>query len=82
MTYELPSDGLVAQFDAVMFLTRAEIRQARELKAKNPDKPVILLTGVVEEGDEAGGVIPISKGDESDFEKIANILDALDHRAA
>jgi hypothetical protein len=64
----------VEGFTFVIFLTRGMLKEAVEMKKANPEKVIILLTGLVVPGDENGGIIPVWKGDVDVFDKILKIV--------
>ena len=61
------------EYSSLIFMTRGMLQEAREMKKMFPEKTVILLTGWVEPGDEAEGVVPIWK-DGHHVEKIVPLV--------
>jgi hypothetical protein len=63
-----PTRDEISRFDAVAFISLSFKKEANEIKS-HTGKPVFMITGLVERGDDALGVIPLCKS--SGFGEIA-----------
>ena len=59
------------EYTDLIFLTREMLEEARKIKKINPEKAILLCTGLVRKGDSDGGIIIIRKGD---YDTVDNIL--------
>lgn len=69
---EIPA--IRSNYSSFIFLTRGMLETARDFRREFPEKTTILFTGLILDGDEREGVIPIWKGDWNAVEEIIELV--------